>query len=1209
MTIRCTNPDGKCEHPLPIGEDRPRFSIVYFPINPAGVALILDEDPSTVRCPNCNYKNPVSDGIAVRAPEMTSILFDREDMLRQALERAGGEAGFATIFDSQAAHLTTDRRLFKRAFLTACVVPVADQLNAWRYEAAQSGRNYSAVISKHCDEIEARHFSALWVLGSGAIRVGNEKPATMPPGDVFLPDADHLINTTSDVLAGIRASAGETAFFFALGALLKGIEKHDAIDHGAVRILRSIPSQFFLFDETKAGFCRTFESMRQAVEPMTTGAVSAQYLIEAAAALCYLAARSENPERLNFSENLAFFELSRTREGSDERQLLDPEILRHMVDRTHFIAQIRRLARHIYGKLAHLDEKIQFLQQVDQTLCRIYPDEQSSSLPYIAIQGNSREAFREIVPMVLQRACNDLEVSVSGIADMLMRTAKQTGDLTIVKVVADTAIEFARATEVEHRLAIVNAVIRALNEVKLFKEAEAVASETAQDMLPLLDAAETSTVPQGLTYFLCELGNCLRYAGNFEAALNFYQNALDIEGCDISTSNQRVLEGNIAIVLRSMGRTSEARVVFERLKAAAPLNALPSIVVSLVNCLFQEGRRDEAWDLLLSEQNSIEGRSVQEQGISAFAFLLGEAAFARQKYDLASRMYEMIAETPPSLVGGAFAVAAEMRLMDVRQKLGGTLAKEELSGVAARLDQALDSDQFPTGVRMSRHNLVELLVQLYETAGRSEAAEQVLTRYDGDDPHAWRLKVFQALHIAARPHAPEELEHAILNATFAVDGLVDTTDPEGDPLALLSNDDDLLAQFLELASWAFDKDEISPALLRAVADLQASPVSSRRIVIELSREASAVAEALDKPVAGLLASAGAALLQFVARNSAGDLGVIVTRVVTGAPISTLVPLPFGRAAAAKLAGRIAFHINRLPTTAQELALERVPGWTEFATAVASAVVGKIEQGSMLAVVPGMVDSTLVTLTLGEKHPIAVLPSLAGGILLDRRHNNTTRRPSRVAEFSVWRVGDRHEVIAAMENSARAMADRCSAQSPALPFESYIGRDATAEALFSALKGADLLRLSAHGIASASAGAFHLLVAAGGSLPPAAVETATGSQGESYRVSWNRLSASDEASRTVISTSCESGLVITAAGGERLGLERPLFRAGTSVFVAPQWEAPVAAVQDMTVEIASRMIETPDLPACRIAWEVQCAAHDRGVSPVASRCLGVFGALN
>jgi CHAT domain-containing protein len=248
------------------------------------------------------------------------------------------------------------------------------------------------------------------------------------------------------------------------------------------------------------------------------------------------------------------------------------------------------------------------------------------------------------------------------------------------------------------------------------------------------------------------------------------------------------------------------------------------------------------------------------------------------------------------------------------------------------------------------------------------------------------------------------------------------------------------------------------------------------------------------------------------------------------------------------------------------------------------------------------------LLFGAEHPLSFAPSI--GLLLALRQrrrdlpNGMSWRPHRIFDFAVWRFGDKPVLAEALEQAAREGGN--AARARGFAHEAKIGREADGPSLLAGLSRSDVTRIACHGRILPNAEAVDLLVAADGLLPPIAVAALENSDAQAHILGWPKLADLDGASPVVFCSACDSGAAILHAGGERLGLERPLFAAGVDVFVAPQWPVPAVPMQQFMSKVFEDYLSDPTRSLAAALLESRTQATAAGMPPLAVEALAVFG---
>lgn len=136
--------------------------------------------------------------------------------------------------------------------------------------------------------------------------------------------------------------------------------------------------------------------------------------------------------------------------------------------------------------------------------------------------------------------------------------------------------------------------------------------------------------------------------------------------------------------------------------------------------------------------------------------------------------------------------------------------------------------------------------------------------------------------------------------------------------------------------------------------------------------------------------------------------------------------------------------------------------------------------------------------------------------------------------------------------------------------------------------------------------FELLVAADGQLPPNDPIALDSEQGHRFLVDWQVISELRKCAPIVFSAACDSGMAISVRGGERIGLERALFQAGTLAYVAPQWPVPVAQIQPLINGIITTYLTNPTQTLAEVVFKEVNAAVAEGMPDWVARSVAVYG---
>jgi hypothetical protein len=72
------------------------------------------------------------------------------------------------------------------------------------------------------------------------------------------------------------------------------------------------------------------------------------------------------------------------------------------------------------------------------------------------------------------------------------------------------------------------------------------------------------------------------------------------------------------------------------------------------------------------------------------------------------------------------------------------------------------------------------------------------------------------------------------------------------------------------------------------------------------------------------------------------------------------------------------------------------------------------------------------------------------------------------------------------------------------------------------------------------------------------------------------------------------------------LERPLFAAGSVVYVAPLWPVPTILIQNVLARLLENWFASPDRAVAQHVADLRASNVQCGISPLAARAFGVFG---
>ena len=485
--------------------------------------------------------------------------------------------------------------------------------------------------------------------------------------------------------------------------------------------------------------------------------------------------------------------------------------------------------------------------------------------------------------------------------------------------------------------------------------------------------------------FLNEVGNCLRYAGMFPAALERYDRAEALlEGAD--ERNLRVIVRNRAIVLRSLQRYSKAREVFARLSAQTfGLEKLHNVTSEAI-CLGEMGESDKALALLDAHADVARTLPIADAGVRDFLVFRAQLLRGAGRIDEAGQIDELLQKA-----GGADDDL--VRIFEVaRRKLAEArnlpTEAERITGydeAIALLRKAADKADELEGVPDARLALAETLNNALSELGRHDEAEEAvrdaLTTVDPETaPRVWLLHLYAMRHALRRRDVAATRD--MLTALICLGQAVERISATSDVIALMAPYGEQIRELVDVAiRLAVRGQPATQQVARVAADTLAAPVLSARVRGRIG---------LKSPIRDTEAEL-ARLRQFD-RETPGayaqavrlrtEIGILITRASEDAELRSelrLLTTPPDEVDATMR--RLDFHLRNLLPNAASLALERVRGWPQLADDLRNAF-REVADQSPLVVVPGPLAGFPFSLMFGSERPLAFAPSI--GLLLALR---------------------------------------------------------------------------------------------------------------------------------------------------------------------------------------------------------------------------------
>jgi hypothetical protein len=661
-----------------------------------------------------------------------------------------------------------------------------------------------------------------------------------------------------------------------------------------------------------------------------------------------------------------------------------------------------------------------------------------------------------------------------------------------------------------------------------------------------------------------------------------------------------------------MHRYAEARSVFASLRPFAHDIELLGLISSECLCLSQMGEGLQALGLLDSHKAFLE-RSLAEVDARNCAVLYAQLLWNHGRRAEAQALTSNIAAFADRL-HDPIGQAAAARL--VLSAIGDTLSEKERiaqrRGAIATLQNALDNARALGGMPDILVGIADDLDDALVADNRADEAEAMLRNaWDQAEEmgatNAWVLTL-NAFRHALRRHDEDQATEDLIRGVSLLGGALWEIAEHDDPIALLAPNANVVTHLttrilLDLAPAS----AVGAAWSRIAADLRASPFLTPRLRRSVGLQSPVSdAEGEVERLAELLRDTPCTILQIVELVS--DIGIYCTRLdKTGIPFSEVRLLERDPAEVEAIATRLNFALRRASPRASTLELDFVIGWPDLRKQLQD-ILADLNGEIPLCIVPGPLGSVIPTLALGKTYVLCFVPSV--GALLAMRARRLTLpgglawRPRSLFEFATWFEAERAEEAAALA----AMAERGAAigAKHLLAYSSAAGTAASADRLLFGLRDADLASIACHGRILPDAEAVDLIVAADDRLPPNDLTQLLGDRRARHVLGWRELSSISSASAIVLSSACNSGLAILHPGGERLGLARPLFLAGTLAYVAPQWPVPTVAMQDIATALLDSWLSRPDQSLAKSVLLQRGAAVAAGQPALAAEAFALFG---
>lgn len=1172
-----------------IGEGAGDAILTRFPDDLGACFAHFAFGPSVILCRVCRTPNEVPVPTIMIEPGAHTVVYAPESLPDDAL------SGLRKGFEEADVSITRDRRGFRTAAIRGFLAPRLSLLNA--YLLAEDPVEW---VAQNEDQIDTAFSAALWLAITAKVQVFRSE--AIPDGTAFRKheevEPERLRHDEQDnARTLIVENLAEMLGFLLQMWVSRSLERRGLSDY--VAAVPGITCHSVLEGSVGEALARFVGDVGDNIEVGQPGWMLLRHVVETHLALLCDAHRVPNPRARDWTINALLYEYGRRIDGNEGFFSLDEATCRRLVDRKAFADGVQAISHNIGPLSAETKERHLMLLEAAVQLA---PEQAAGLLqPRIAAAGptgiNEEQPLERLLDVALtlgeeEKIFYALEAIIRGIgqealvglpaflARIAQRGGGRLGDRDLIRL---------------SRLAI-----ELLNAAGLFDEGWA----AAQQALPRLSALSADDEERG--FFLNEVGNCHRYAGRFGEALKAYEQALDVVGRDLDNKNGRIALRNIAIVLRDSNHYDKAREMLAQLRPYTEGAELVGSVTSEALCLYRLGEPEKGLALLDRYQGLAEMLGSGTAHTRAFTGLRSQLLMIAGEPEKAVAVAGSLREQARR-AGDALALAgANLILLEV--KPDAALQDETVELLRTLIDQLSEQrgiGHFVMGMVERLHGLLTGREEFVAAATLLDEAIPAL--WSTHDPALWTLltlSAWGAVQAGDHEKASESLILAAASFQQAMSAIADVGDPAKALGPYASRLDLLVSMLLDPAA-----EGMIPAdcLASLIADLPAAPV----LTAHLRKSAGLPTplndvEGHERRLADLIGATPAILVQAVA--TASGIALVLIR-AGNRPDSVdyeIRPLPLSAADAEGLVRRLAFHLGRIPPSG-DLGLDEVRGWTDFA-ATLRACLPPTGGNAQLVVAPGPLNPIAFSLAVAPETALSFTPGLEALLALRRRREalpgGIAWRPKSLFDFAVWRRGEKPAVAAGLALSAEKGATL--AAEFGLSHASAVGAKADREALLSGLRGADAARLTCHGRLISREETVDLIVANDDELPPSSALALLSPASAGHIVGWRDLSDVARAPGLVVSSACHSGDAVRHRGGERLGLERPLFAAGAVCYVAPMWPVPTLASQDFSTEFLRRLLLDEEVPLAVALGQLRRDSIERGVSPLAAAAFGAFG---
>lgn len=650
----------------------------------------------------------------------------------------------------------------------------------------------------------------------------------------------------------------------------------------------------------------------------------------------------------------------------------------------------------------------------------------------------------------------------------------------------------------------------------------------------------------------------------------------------------------IGSCLRMLGRLDEAEAMLRDALRGAQGRRRVMLTNALATTLLDAGRLPDARAALESALDTLRAQPSDWMAFTQFTSMYAQILWGLGEHETARPWIEIARRS-------AIATGNQVHLGAMLSLLG------EAEQFEASLVRALQTEGIPEQIVFLAFQVSSIRRRRGDHDGADTALRQAAEHVEYTTSSTARPAQYWAMLVARAQLAALREDFAACAALVrasaaALEALLATVGAAADPEALLSSLDESRASLSSLALVCYLSETLEDAEARSAMDVGMAPVLTARLRY-VTQDAPALTTAA---VQAFWAETPCALIQVGVTG--GEIWLLFSRPDrSGHELITAAKLDIEAAAALRTVRTLGFFVKHRMLDGTQADLAGVRGWPELSDTL-NRCMAEFAGSWRLVICPGILGSLCFTLALDPPWQPTFVPSLAALLVLRARRRALPGGlgfvPRRFGDFAVWLQGDQPSVIAALQDTE---ADgRQIAANHGLTYTARIGGDATEPALVDLLCRNELVRIACHGRLDPAAGVFELMVAADGELPPRTLIEQDRPSVRAHRLDRRRLQELSGIAPYVVASACCSGAVIFTPGGERIGLERALFIAGSVAIAAPQWDVDAAQMRDQLAAVLDTWFNNEAAGLDAVVSQMRQIGIMQGIRPAIACALAVFG---